>query len=166
MNLQDTTSRLREVVDENPDPTVRREVLLTLVRLGDGTAIGPLQRILATSSVDRDFGERAAFALAHGGHGGGESLLLELAADEAVPGDRRREAISALAGVATASHVRPLCRLLPNDNLRVQVAQTLGSIGSPRAVPCLRRALRVERYDAGRDALKEALARLRGRVAR
>lgn len=155
-------SRLRE---QGSDPA-SVEAAISALLLGDKDAQRQVLEVLrksknATDPPGIDLTRRAALALSKVGVSTGSRFLIDLAQDRKASIVERKRAIAALGALRFRPAVKPLCRLLSDPYLRVDVAHALGDIGDKRAVRPLTIQLTNEPYLPAREAETLALKRLK-----
>lgn len=158
---------LARLLDSESDPSVAAEVAIAALRLGYEPAVAPAVALLATSTASP--GEppplqarEAAVALAHAGHCEGEGVLARAASATTLAEPERLAAISALGTCKRVARetLAALSVLFEESRMREPVARALGAMGDKRAVPVLRKALKVEVYPEARAAEVAALQAL------
>jgi arylsulfatase A-like enzyme len=160
-------SRLRE---RGSDPA-SDEAAISALLLGDNDAQRQVLDVLRKSNnptdpIDIDLTRRAALALSKVGVSTGSRVLIALAEDSKASIVERKRAIAALGELRVGRAVRPLCRLLNDPFLRIDVARALGNIGDKRAIRPLARQLANEPYLPAREAETRAIEKLTDRRAR
>jgi HEAT repeat protein len=177
---------LLRLANEDPDPWVRAEAALALLRGGDRAMRPLLVRLLfaegraaspatpsagsSAEAVDAssqpgnpasaDLPLRAAVALAEWGEAAGERTLLEALGRATLSRSTRSAVIAAVGRLRLRAARQPLEALLSDETLRTVAARALGEIGDARARSALLRALASEPYPAARAAEARALVAL------
>jgi len=159
---------LARMLDSEREPAVAAEVAIAALRLGHEPAVAPAIALLGeVTAVPADeppalHARQAAVALAHAGHCEGEGVLVRAATAASLAEPERLAALAALAvckKLARATHAA-LAALFEEARMREPVARALGALGDKRAIPALRKALRVEVYPEARAAEVAALQAL------
>ncbi len=165
LRRKEVTPQLRLAVARDEDPTVRAYASLALTRLGEGS---PLSFELLFGPEVR-LRRLAALALAEAGDPRGEEELVRWwrlgfprsgappSERDALPFERAREVLEALATIRARTAVGPLVESLDDVRLRPHIARTLARIGEEVARPALTERLAEERYQPARVAITEAL---------
>ncbi|MBM4358949.1 MAG: sulfatase-like hydrolase/transferase [Deltaproteobacteria bacterium] len=166
---EDVSEPLRRAVASDEDKAVRGFAALALTRLGEGA---PLVFDMVRGP-DQELRRLAALALAESGDARGKEVLLawwEAAfpgggpVPDALPFERAKQVVAALAKLRDEAVVVPLTRGLADVRLRRFVAPALARIGGDVARPALAQALSVEPYHDARLALARAIVDLGGRA--
>ena len=145
---------LARMLESEREPAVAAEVAIAALRLGHEPAVAPAIALLGEGAAlpagqpPPLHARQAAVALAHAGHCEGEGVLVRSATTAALAEPERVAAIAALAAckkVSRATHAA-LAALFEEARMREPVARALGAMGDKRAIPALRKALRIEVY--------------------
>ena len=152
----ETTPALRLAVTRDEDDDVRRWAALALARMGEGST-----RALELAD-DRELAWRrlAALALAESGDARGEGTLVGWIEQGGASFERTRDVVRALGKIRSRRAIVPLGKLLADVRLASEAAAALAAIGEPAGRGALLEAFRVERHEAARRAIGDALVRL------
>jgi arylsulfatase A-like enzyme len=167
----EAAAALRLALVRDEDVEVRRWSAVALTRLGEGA---PLTHELLDA---REIAWRrlAALALAESGDRRGEDVLIawwreafpaktkdprKAKEPVAIPFERAREIVRALATLRSKGAVVPLIDALDDVRLRPYLAAALAAIGQKAARPALAARLTTERSQSARVAIMDALVRL------
>ncbi|UQA56509.1 sulfatase-like hydrolase/transferase [Polyangium aurulentum] len=165
LRRQEASPTIRLALVRDEDDEVRRWSALALTRLGEGAP----RTLELLEDKDPKWRRLAALALAEAGDGRAEDELVAwfregygkgASQKRAIPFERAKEIVAALARIRAKSALPPLLEALDDVRLRPHVAATLAAIGQDAARPALAEHLAEERYQHARVALAEALVKL------
>jgi arylsulfatase A-like enzyme len=167
---------LSSLRSHDADVSVRAEAAIAALVLGDleagdqvAAVISPgwLHELPYTARADADqpseLERRAARALANRGRAEGRTALLAAVLQPSLDEPERIAALRALAVIGDVTVGERLLPLLAEVRLRALVAEVLGKIAGPAAIPSLTETLARERYPEARRAEARALLALGAR---
>jgi HEAT repeat protein len=151
--------------EHKTDPA-RYEAAIAALLLGDKNAaalvLEALNQVRKRADVESLYvARRAALALSRASITAGILVLITWAQDTNADLRDRKRAIDALSAIGSRKALKPLCGLLSDPYLRIDVANALGKIGDRSAVSPLAKQLASEPYPPAREALTNAIEKLK-----